>query len=97
MAAVIRVKLNYMAGLRAVTGKAQETVTLEGRNLGSLLDRLVSVYGEPFRRVTVPDTSGEWACLVAIGGSVVSPSAREHPVQDGDQVTLLPAMAGGGQ
>jgi molybdopterin converting factor small subunit len=94
----MKVVVRYMAQLRQAAGRAGEEIDLDGPcSLPDLLRRLAGRHGEPFGRLLL-DAGGSLqpSILLFVGDEQVGAGA---PVQlrDGDVITLLAPMAGGGR
>jgi len=80
--------------LRAATGGAS-TASVEGTTVGEVLDALYAEFGE--LRDRIADDGGLRRFVnVYIGGEDIRfLDGLETSVSDGDEVTILPAVAGG--
>jgi len=82
-------KIRYFAWLRDSLGCNEEQIALpvEVKNVGMLLDWL-GTRGDRYEKAL------EFAAvvLVSVNGSH---AGRDHPVSDGDEVLLVPPIAGG--
>ncbi len=90
MAVVVKISLQ----LRAATGGAS-SASVEGDTVGEVLDSLYEQFGELRERIA--DDGGLRRFVnVHIGGEDIRfLDGLETPVADGDEVTILPAVAGG--
>jgi len=89
------VTVKYLAGIKDVTGKAEETVELEEDTVGALLEKLTAFYGYPLARLFVADAQGDWHSLVLVGDRILFPSAVETKIKRGEIVAIMPPLAGG--
>ena len=81
--------------LRAATGGAKH-IEIEGSTVGEVIDRLVATYPGTATQLQAPDGQLNVFVNVFVNGTDVRHlQALETPVSAGDQVVLLPAMAGG--
>ncbi len=81
--------------LRKLTGGADE-VSVEAANIGELIDRLEATH--PGLKERLCDEGGEIRRFVNIyvnDEDVRFLQGRDTPVADGDQVSIVPAIAGG--
>ena len=81
--------------LRAVTGGAAET-TGEGATVAEVLESVYAEHGELRERIAGDD--GELRRFVNVylkGEDIRFLDGLATPVSDGDEVTILPAVAGG--
>lgn len=81
--------------LRALTG-GQATVTADGANLRACLDGLEATY--PGIRERILDGAGEIRRFVNVyvnGDDVRFLQGLDTPLTDGDEVSIVPAVAGG--
>ena len=81
--------------LRKLTGGADE-VSVEAANIGELIDRLEAAH--PGLKERLCDEGGEIRRFVNIyvnDEDVRFLEGRDTPVTDGDQVSIVPAIAGG--
>ena len=69
------------------------TVEVPGRSLGAVIDALGEAY-PGMRRILLDEGALRGEVAVAIN-SVVTENDRLEPVEDGDEIFLLPAIAGG--
>jgi MoaD family protein len=70
----------------------------EGEQVGSLLDRLADRYGERFREALFHAETGQirqHLVVLVNGQSLASGQGLETELEDGDQVVLVAAYAGG--
>jgi len=82
--------------LRAAAGNATEA-TVDGTTVGQALDALYSQHGELRERMA--DDSGALRRFVNVylgGEDIRFLDGLQTPVSDGDELTILPAVAGGG-
>lgn len=93
----MKLRVQYMAQLRTVIGRAEEAVELpEGARLSELLVHLAATHNEARSHVVTDTGHARPSLLIVVNEAAVS--AREaattilHP---NDVVTLLPPIAGG--
>ena len=69
------------------------TVEVPGRSLGAVVDELGRMYPE-MKRVLLDEGALRGEVAIAIN-SVITENGVLEPVEDGDEIFLLPAIAGG--
>jgi len=88
----VRVKIPTQ--LRAATdGEAQASV--EGDTVGEVLDALYDRFGELRSRIAEDGGLRRFVNVYVDGEDIRFLEGLETPVKDGDEVTILPAVAGG--
>jgi len=81
--------------LRAAAGGAAEA-EIDGANVQEILDGLFDRFGELRERISDPDGSLRRFVNVYVAGEDIRfLDGLATPVTDGDEVTILPAVAGG--
>ncbi len=83
------------APLRKIT-QGQSRVSVEAKTLGDLIERTEAEF--PGFRERVIDSNGEIKRFINVfvnGVDVRKLEGKDTPVRDGDEVSLVPAMAGG--
>ena len=92
-----KVTLRYFASVREALEVPQETATLKGDRVADVLDWLVARHGMeliPLVFDTKKELRKEFRLLH--NGSLVPVSdARKVKVKDGDEIVLMPPVAGG--
>jgi molybdopterin synthase sulfur carrier subunit len=78
-------QLRLFARAREVAGRAHDTV--DGPSLGAVLDAAVARYGPEFGELL-------GHCRVWVNGDE-APDGRATPLDDGDEVAVLPPVSGG--
>jgi len=71
----------------------RDTVEVPGRSLGAIVDALGAAY-PGMRRVLLDEGALRGEVAIAIN-SVITENGILEPVEDGDEIFLLPAIAGG--
>ena len=77
----------------ATGGEAQATV--DGATVGEALDALYDRYGELRSRIAEDGGLRRFVNVYVGGEDIRFLDGLETPVSDGDEVTILPAVAGG--
>jgi sulfur-carrier protein len=80
--------------LRAATGGEAE-VQVEGSNVGEALDAVFAAYGDLRERITEDGTLRRFVNVYVSGEDIRFQQGLETAIKDGDDVTILPAVAGG--
>jgi MoaD family protein len=80
--------------LRAVTGGQGELV-VEGSTVGEALDAVFADHGELRERITQDGDLRRFVNVYVSGEDIRFQQGLDTPVTDGDEVTILPAVAGG--
>ena len=80
--------------LRAATGGEAE-VEVEGSNVGEALDAVFDAYGDLRERITQDGTLRRFVNVYVSGEDIRFQQGLETSIKEGDEVTILPAVAGG--
>ena len=80
--------------LRVATGGEAE-VQVEGSNVGEALDAVFAAYGDLRERITQDGTLRRFVNVYVSGEDIRFQQGLETQVNEGDEVTILPAVAGG--
>jgi len=80
--------------LRAATGGAS-SAAVEGDTVGEVLDALYEQFGELRERIADDGGLRRFVNVYIGGEDIRFLDGLETPVADGDEVTILPAVAGG--
>lgn len=92
----MNVTVNYFGQLRQIVGRDSEPrECADSMGLGDLLADLAGEHGSEFRGMLM-DEAGELRAylLILVNGETIDKKAV-CPLQDGDEITLLPPIAGG--
>ena len=90
MAVVVKIP----AQLRTLTGGEGET-EVEGSSVGEVLEALYERYDGLRDRITEGGELRRFVNIYARGEDIRFGDGLDTPVSDGDEVTILPAVAGG--
>jgi sulfur-carrier protein len=90
--AMVRVKIPTQ--LRAAT-EGESAAEVEGTTVGEVLDSLYERYGELRSRIAEDGGLRRFVNVYVGGEDIRFLDGLETPVEDGDEVTILPAVAGG--
>jgi molybdopterin synthase sulfur carrier subunit len=88
------VTVKIPAQLRTLTGGEGET-QVEGKSVGEVLEALYERYDGLRDRITENGELRRFVNVYARGEDIRFGQGLETPVGDGDEVTILPAVAGG--
>lgn len=80
--------------LRAATG-GQSEVEVEGSNVGEALDAVFAAYADLRERITEDGTLRRFVNVYVSGEDIRFQQGLETAINEGDEVTILPAVAGG--
>ena len=80
--------------LRAATG-GQAEVEVDGSNVGEALDAVFAAYGDLRERITEDGTLRRFVNVYVSGEDIRFQQGLETELEEGDEVTILPAVAGG--
>lgn len=80
--------------LRAVTGGAED-ISVEAATVGEALDGVFDQHGDLRERITDDGELRRFVNVYVGGEDIRFQQGLETPVSDGDEVTILPAVAGG--
>lgn len=80
--------------LRAVTGGAED-ISVEATTVGEALDGVFDQHGDLRERITDDGELRRFVNVYVGGEDIRFQQGLETPVSDGDEVTILPAVAGG--
>ena len=88
----VRVKIPTQ--LREATG-GESTASVDGSTVGEVLDALYAQYGELRSRIAEDGGLRRFVNVYVDGEDIRFTEGLDTPVKDGDEVTILPAVAGG--
>ncbi|MFL5829601.1 MAG: ubiquitin-like small modifier protein 1 [Solirubrobacteraceae bacterium] len=80
--------------LREATG-GDSTATVDGSTVGEVLDALYDQYDELRSRIAEDGGLRRFVNVYVGGEDIRFLDGLDTPVEDGDEVTILPAVAGG--
>jgi sulfur-carrier protein len=80
--------------LRAVTGGEAE-VEVEGTTVGEVLDAVFEQHGDLRERITQDGDLRRFVNVYVSGEDIRFQDGLQTPISEGDEVTILPAVAGG--
>jgi MoaD family protein len=80
--------------LRAATG-GQAEVEVDGSNVGEALDAVFAAYGDLRERITEDGTLRRFVNVYVSGEDIRFQQGLDTTIDEGAEVTILPAVAGG--
>jgi MoaD family protein len=80
--------------LRAATG-GQSEVEVSGATVGDVLDAVFDAHGELRERITQDGDLRRFVNVYVSGEDIRFQEGLQTSIKDGDEVTILPAVAGG--
>ncbi len=80
--------------LRAVTG-GEEELSVEGSTVGQVLDAVFEQHGDLRDRITEDGDLRRFVNVYVAGEDIRFQQGLDTSVEDGAEVTILPAVAGG--
>jgi MoaD family protein len=90
----VSVTVKIPTQLRVATGGESE-VEVEGSNVGEALDAVFAAYGDLRERITQDGTLRRFVNVYVSGEDIRFQQGLETAINEGDEVTILPAVAGG--
>jgi molybdopterin synthase sulfur carrier subunit len=90
----VGVTVKIPAQLRTLTGNEAET-QVEGASVGEALEDLYERYDGLRERITEDGELRRFVNVYVGGEDIRFGSGLDTPVSDGDEITILPAVAGG--
>ena len=88
------VTVKIPAQLRATTGGETE-LSVDGATVGEALDAVYAEHGDLRDRITESGELRRFVNVYVSGEDIRFQDGLETPISDGDEVTILPAVAGG--
>ncbi len=88
------VKVKIPTQLREATG-GESQASVEGRTVGEALDALYARFGELRSRIAEDGGLRRFVNVYVDGEDIRFMDGLDTQVQDGDEITILPAVAGG--
>ena len=88
------VTVKIPAQLRAVTG-GEEDIAVEGDTVGEALEAVFATHEQLRERITEDGTLRRFVNVYVSGEDIRFREGLGTPLSDGDELTILPAVAGG--
>lgn len=93
---LIRIKIKAAMEMAAILESREKTIMLpEGSRIKDLLSQLENTYGEPMTQLIYGSNRDLLQILMLNGKSIFFLAGVETELKDGDQVFLMPLVAGG--
>jgi MoaD family protein len=94
MASAMSVSVKIPTQLRAAT-EGEALATVDGSTVGEVLDSLYERFGELRSRIAEDGGLRRFVNVYVGGEDIRFLDGLDTPVKDGDEITILPAVAGG--
>ena len=92
----MQVTINYFAQIRQATGVGSERLSLdEGADIQTALAELARRHGDDFGALVLGQAGTVRPGLLTVVNGQSLPSPQKHPLADGDEISLISAVAGG--
>jgi sulfur-carrier protein len=90
----VSVTVKIPTQLRAATG-GESDVEVSGSNVGEVLDAVFAAHAELRERITQDGDLRRFVNVYVSGEDIRFQQGLDTAINDGDEVTILPAVAGG--
>ena len=92
----MQVTINYFAQVRQAAGVESEQLSLDdGLDIQTALSELAQRHGHDFRAMVLDQAGAVRPGLLTVVNGRSVPSPQQHPLVDGDELSLISAVAGG--
>ncbi len=92
----MQVTINYFAQVRQAAGVESERLSLDdGVDIQTALAELSERHGDDFRSLVLDQAGAVRPGLLTLVNGQSVPSRQQHPLADGDEISLISAVAGG--
>jgi len=92
----VQVTINYFAQVRQAAGIESERLSLDdGVDIQTALSELAQGHGHDFRALVLDQAGAVRPGLLTVVNGQSVPSPQRHPLADGDEISLISAVAGG--
>ncbi len=95
---MISIKIKFLSILSDLIGKEDLTLSLQDNiNLESVIEKVTSLLNEEIKasKLNSPEIIKKYILFSLNGKDIRSFKSQEYDVSDGDEISLLPAIAGG--
>jgi len=95
---MFEIKISFLSLLADATGIEDTTLLIEDNaTIKDILKHLIEKFGKKFENIimTSPNTLSKYIILSLNGKDVRSSDYLDMYIHDGDEITFLPAIAGG--
>ena len=92
----MHVTIHYFAQVRQAAGVESEELKLDdGSDVAAALSELAGRHGDGFRALVLDPQGAVRPSLVTLVNGAPIPHGQQPPLSDGDEISLLSAIAGG--
>jgi len=92
----VQLTIHYFAQVRQAAGVESEQLALDdGVDVPAVLTELAARHGDDFRALVLDPQGGVRPSLVTLVNGVPAPHGKGQALSDGDEISLLSAIAGG--
>jgi MoaD family protein len=92
----VHVKIEVIGHLNQITRKREFEIVLNEPTIQGLIEGLCKAYGTDFDRAVRDPDSGEFLVLILVNGQDIDFLQKsETQLSDGDEVVMVPLVAGG--
>ncbi len=92
----MQVTINYFAQVRQAAGVESERLALDdGADIQAALSELAGQHGDDFRALVLDQAGAVRPGLLTLLNGQSVPGRQRHPLADGDEISLISAVAGG--
>lgn len=88
------VKVKFSSALKSTTGETESSV--DASTVGEVIEKLTQKYGDEFSEKILDDGEVRRFINIYVSGEEISHlDELDTPVRDSDEISILPAVAGG--
>jgi MoaD family protein len=92
----VQVTINYFAQVRQAAGVESERLSLDdGVDIQTALSELARRHGDDLKALVLDQAGAVRPDLLTVVNGQSVPSPQQHPLTDGDEISLISAVAGG--
>ena len=92
----MQVTIKYFAQVRQAAGVESERLSLgDGVDVQTALAELAGRHGDDFRAMVLDQAGAVRPGLLTVVNGQSVPSPQQYPLADGDEISLISAVAGG--
>lgn len=95
---MVKVNMKFSAMIKNITGTDAAAVDINGETVNDLLAALIRQYGAQFEKRVIDEKTGKLRRFVNIfvnGRDIRNLHGPDTKLNDGDEVRLIPTVAGG--
>jgi len=96
--AMVKVNIKFSSMIKSITATNLAAVDINGETVNDLLAALIRIYGTQFERQIIDDKTGKLRRFVNVfvnGRDIRNLQGPDTKLNDGDEVRLIPTIAGG--